>query len=410
MTDTAQQSFHTEIKLDDVLAAVREQYSNELAQAVHAGLGVIASLSLKQRDHCLVLIYEGGPGTGKSTTVRLLSPDRPDNKRFLERVDNFTPASFVSHAANRSTDELNDIDLLPRIRGKVMLTKELSQLFSNEDKALRVSFGTLTSVLDGNGLKTNSGSQGERGYEGDYTFNWIGATTPIPSRTHDLMAQLGNRILFYEIPGRESSEDELLAVVAKNGVGTKVSELTAIVNGLIAEHFKAFGVGSVDPADIDFPDGLMRRLIRYAKLIVGGRVAIFKGAEGEYEATAKEGAERVAFLLNTLCLGLALIGGRRFVTEDDLRIIHHVALSSLPLKRRSLLKLVLDGDGRVTSTDFASAANITKPTALERMRELAATGICVIQPGNPKTSTSTALALAEGWEWLLPGPTSSLPH
>lgn len=406
MTDLIQQPLET--ALEDILADVREQYSDELAGALHAGLGVIASLSLQQRDHCLVMIYEGGPGAGKSTVVRMLMPDRPGTRKVLERVDSFTPASFVSHAANRSQEELDGIDLLPRIQGKVMLTKELSQLFSNEDKALRQSFGTLTTVLDGNGLKTNSGSQGERGYEGDYTFNWIGATTPIPSRTHDLMAQLGNRILFYELPNRESTEDELLVILSKSSVGTDVASLRVKVNDLMAEHFNRNPTSSVDPASIAFPEPLKRRLVRYARLIVNGRVAIFTTEKGEQEASAKEGAERVMFLLNTLCLGLALIDGRNHVTEDDLRTVRHVALSSLPQKRRNLLRLVLSSSGQVTSTAFARSAKISKPTALERMKELAKTGICTLTDGNQQTSSATAITLADDWRWLLTDSTSPL--
>jgi hypothetical protein len=402
MDTLEQQSVETTLDLDTVLAEVREQYSSsELAEAVHAGLGVVASLSLQQRDHCLVMIYEGGPGAGKSVTVRMLTPDRPETRKVLERVDSFTPASFVSHAANRSQEELEAIDLLPRIKSKVMLTKELSQLFSNEDSALRQSFGTLTSVLDGNGLMTNSGSQGERGYEGNYTFNWIGATTPIPSRTHDLMAQLGNRILFYALPSRESTEDQLLATLSSNSVGTDVDSLRRSVNDLIAKHFKLTPVNSVDPASIAFPDALKLRLVRYARLIVSGRVAILKSGESEYEASAKEGAERVMFLLNTLCFGLALIARRNHVTAGDLRVIKHIALSSLPQKRRSLLQLILSAGGRLTSTEFAALAGISKPTARERMRELAATGICSLKEGNQQTSTAATIAVAEEWKWLL---------
>jgi hypothetical protein len=402
MTTNTEQLQPIKAVLDEVLAQVREQYSDELAKAVHAGLGVIASLSLQRRDHCLVMIYEGGPGAGKSTAVRLLSPERPETRLVAERIDSFTAASFVSHAANRSPEELDKIDLLPRIKGKVMLTKELSQLFSNEEKALRVSFGTLTSVLDGNGLRTNSGSQGERGYEGDYRFNWIGATTPIPARTHDLMAQLGNRILFYELPSRESSEDELLDLLGTSSVGTNVDLLREKVNDQIEEHFKQQPVNSVDPATIAFPEALKRMLVRYAKLIVHGRVAVSRSADGELETTEREGGERVAFLLNTLCLGLALINGRDHVTKGDLQVIKHVALSSLPQKRRNLLQRVLAAGGRLTSTAFATSANISKPTALERMKELAATGICSLKGGNQQASTPAAVSLTDGWKWLLP--------
>ena len=57
-------------------------------------------------------------------------------------------------------------------------------MFGGDDKALREIFGVVTAVLDGKGYKTATGTHGERGYDGDYRFNWIGATTPIPIRIH----------------------------------------------------------------------------------------------------------------------------------------------------------------------------------------------------------------------------------
>ncbi len=36
----------------------------------------------------------------------------------------------------------------------------------------------LGAILDGQGLKTDSGTHGQRGYEGDYLFAWFGCTTP----------------------------------------------------------------------------------------------------------------------------------------------------------------------------------------------------------------------------------------
>jgi hypothetical protein len=55
-------------------------------------------------------------------------PSIPSAEQFLLRVDDFTPASFVSHAANRKKSQLESIDLLPRVKDKVMLTKELAPL------------------------------------------------------------------------------------------------------------------------------------------------------------------------------------------------------------------------------------------------------------------------------------------
>src|SRR5258708_2692122 len=124
MNTAAKSPKPSSVSLKDLLVEVRKHYREEHAMAVQAGLAVIASLSLKNRDNCLVLVYEGGAGRGKSIVVRLLSADRESTREFLHRVDDFTPASFVSHAANQTAKKLTEIDLLPKLRNKVMMTKE----------------------------------------------------------------------------------------------------------------------------------------------------------------------------------------------------------------------------------------------------------------------------------------------
>ena len=172
-----EESTMNSLKLDTIGLVVREHYGEDIWQAIKVAIAVIASLSLKGRDNCVVLVYEGASGRGKSITIRLVMPDRPSTEQFLSRQDDFTPAAFVSHAANRKKTQLEAIDLLPRIKNKVMLTKELAPLFRDDEKEQRQNFARLTSVLDGNGYTTSSGTHGTRGYTGSYLFNWLGATT-----------------------------------------------------------------------------------------------------------------------------------------------------------------------------------------------------------------------------------------
>ncbi len=188
---------HTlDVSLRRVVAKVESHYGADLAMAVKCGCAVVACHSLEERENCLSLMYVGASGKGKSVSVNVFMPDRPSTRPFLHRVDSFTPASFVSHAANKKKDELATIDLLPKIKNKTMLTKEVSPLFRGDFKEMQKNFSVLTSVLDGRGYVTESGAQGERGYTTEHLFNWIGATTPFSDVVYKLMAQLGNRICF----------------------------------------------------------------------------------------------------------------------------------------------------------------------------------------------------------------------
>ena len=160
----------------------------------------------------------GSLGKGQIGCGQHTHADRPETKSFLHRVDTFTPASFVSHAANKKRNQLSAIDLLPKIKDKTMLTKELSPLFRGDFKEMQKNFSVLTSVLDGKGYVSESGTHGERGYTGEYLFNWIGATTPFSDRVYELMAQLGNRMYFYEIISVDQKEVDLCEFAKKTAV------------------------------------------------------------------------------------------------------------------------------------------------------------------------------------------------
>lgn len=390
--------------LEELKEQVSSEYGDEIAVAVHAGLGVIASLSLQKRDHCLVLVYVGASSGGKSTVTRMFFPLNSRLNRFLHRVDVFTPASFVSNASNRKEEALLKIDLLPKIRGKTMVTKELSALFGEKEDGLIKTFGTLTTVLDGNGLKTSSGTHGERGYEGNYCFNWIGATTPVPKRVHSCMSQCGNRILFYRLPVPETSDEKLLEFAERSGTGTDINKHSKLCNEFVEEHFKRFPVDTVDPKAFGFPKCLRLQLIKLARLIAKGRVLVEKATDS-FETGVEEAPHRLILLLNTFVYGLALVAGRKHVTEEDIAILRHVAFSSLPDHRSNLLKALIDAKGCISSTNTSKALGVSRNTAKEHMGELAATGLALFEEGDASEQKPALLRLAKEWEWLLGSPT-----
>jgi len=399
------------ITLAGVANVVRQHYGEDIWKAVKVALAVIVSLSLKGRDNCVVIVYEGPSGRGKSIIIRLVMSDRISTEAFLFRVDDFTPASFGSHAANKKPAQLKLIDLLPQVKDKVMLTKELAPVFRDDEKVLRQNFARLTSILDGNGYTTVSGVHGKRGYAGQYVFTWIGATTPIPDRTFRVMAQLGNRILFYEITGDKWSEDKLMDFAQNYGADNAIKESQTAVNDFLEGHFKKHPADSVDPQSIVIPEDLTRKIVRYASLIAHGRVELEieyvhgTGIPAEYEAGTPEGPQRVILLLQTIVRGLALTEDRNTATEDDLEPIRHIAFSSTPPKRRELLRAVIQAGGSLDSGQVEKALGVSRPTAIKRMKELAATKIVVFTQGVPATSTPDIITLAQEWLWLLDGST-----
>ena len=152
-------------------------------------------------------------------------------------------AAFVSHAAQRTKGDLEKIDLLPRIRHKILITPELASVFRGDKKELIPSFSKITRVLDGEGLWTDSGTHGGRGYKGDYVFAWLGCTTPFDNNVWETMAQLGSRLFFLMLETNgDMNEDALVASLLEDDpYKARREACRAVVSPFLGELFSQHG-------------------------------------------------------------------------------------------------------------------------------------------------------------------------
>lgn len=85
--------------------------------------------------------------------------------------------------------------------------------------------------MDGQGLNRNTDGHGQRGYDGDYRFALIAATTPLKPRAWDVMGDVGQRLLFHELP----REDDLDAVTDDVFGETEFTERVARCRSVVRE-------------------------------------------------------------------------------------------------------------------------------------------------------------------------------
>src|SRR5262249_38264272 len=86
--------------------------------------------------------------------------------------------------------------------------------FGAKDDDLIKSLGILTRVLDGEGLETDSGVHGKRGYKGDYLFMLLAGTPPIAPRVFKVMGNFGSRLFFLSLHTPEECDDDLMAKIS----------------------------------------------------------------------------------------------------------------------------------------------------------------------------------------------------
>jgi hypothetical protein len=352
-----------------------EEHFPDLWPAVEAGLAACATLLLADNANPTVLIYVGAAGSGKTTVASLFA-----DHKMCYRSDNFTPASFVSHAANRSTKDLTKVDLLPKIKHKVLVTPELAPTFRGRPDELASRFAIVTRVLDGQGLRTDSGTHGQRGYTGDYLFVWIGCTTPFPPSVWRVMAQLGSRMFFFDLgDGRETTEDDLLATDAAMPYRSSLEACRKVVHDFLTGLFKD-GVRSLSWDVAADPEPVRRLLARLAKLLAAGRADIpDESGHGLASPPTTEDPKRAFAVLTNLARGRAIVHGRQHLAEDDLPFIANIVLSSMPARRGRLIRALALNGGVLTVREAQEALGVGSPnTAREEMRDVDRIGLAVL--------------------------------
>jgi len=339
-----------------------------------ACLSASATLSLKNLNGCPSLNLVGRP-SGEKTTV--LSFFYGQNETY--NSDDFSPRAFVSHSANKTKEALESVDLLPRIKNKILITPELAPLFEAPKDKLIDSFATLTRVLDGEGLNSDKGTHGHRGYSGDYKFVWLGATTPLRASVWNVMGKIGNRLFFLNVREKNRTNKDYLEMFSGKAYEEKVKLCRSVIRKFLDNHFLNNPVRSIE-WDAEQDIFVLQEIIKYASLLsrLRGTLMLWKeeGVEGyQYNFPIIEEPPRAINSLYNLAKGHALINGRKFLRSEDLEIVRAVAFSSMPYDRSQFLKILAKHEGRLTTSNIQEELSCSDETARKTMQTLKVLGV-----------------------------------
>ncbi len=337
------------------IATVREtvkEHFPDLWPAVEVGLSTCATLLLADRVNPVALIYVGPPSAGKTTVASMFDGATVKGEALCYRSDKFTAAAFVSHSAKATTRQLTQIDLLPRIKGKVFLTPELSTMFRGKENELEERFSMITRILDGQGLTTDSGTHGRRSYVGDYLFAWIGCTTPFSPSVWRIMAQLGSRLFFLVMD--QSVEVKVGDLINKTvPYKVRLTDCRQVVHHFLDHLFGHYGgVRGVQWQTEEDPRKVIKWIARCAMLLAVMRTE----QSSEDTPPAPESPHRAYAVLYNLARGHALVHGRQQLTEEDLSLLAKVTLSSMPTKRREVFLALVQNKGESLTVAQVQAA------------------------------------------------------
>lgn len=359
----------TKIEIEEWRGILNDNFP-DLAFAAEAGLSVMGQLLIEDIKNPFALVYVDVPSSGKTVTLNFFST----LKELVFTADDFSPASFVSHAANKNKSTLEKIDLLPKIRYKALMVRDMAPIFAKRDEDVQAMLGILIRVLDGEGFESASGVHGKRGYVGDYLFMLLSASTPIRPRIWKVMGNLGSRLFFFNINGIEKDEIEL-ANQLKTSCRDKEIICREATENFIKTLWNKYHQGVYWDKEKD--DIKLTQIIgRLARILAKLRspINIWEDSAGKekYNHTqiATEMPDRLNQLLYNLTRGHALICGRENIGQDDLAMTIRVALDSALPNRSKIFKHLINKNGTLATSDVMDVLKCSRPTALKLMQEM----------------------------------------
>jgi hypothetical protein len=386
------------ITIDEWRAIVSQNFPG-LEFGAELCLSVFIQLLLLDIKTPFGLVLMDAPSSGKTQILNFFC----DINGISYPTDKFTPAAFVSNAANVKRDALEDIDMLPRIKNKVLIVRDMATLFSKREEDLVELLGTLTRVFDGEGLRTDSGIHGKRHLEGEYLFMFLAATTPVQNRVWRIMSTLGSRLFFVNLNLPDPTTEELIDQLGSHTTKIKQDACKAATNNLIYYMWSKYPDGVTWDRDGD-DRAVKGKIVLCAELIACIRAKVHITDESDGEPTVvKEKPHRLAEYLYGFSAAHALVSDRKSVNTDDLSLVLKLALENGPTTKRTLLHGMLDHEGVLTTDQIEALLEITTPAALDHMRAIAATGLCSFQETRNGTigGQQKSIILKPKFKWLL---------
>jgi len=349
----------------------------ELTDSAEACASVMAQLLIRDVFHPFCLILVGPAASGKTITLNFFST----TKELVEQLDGFTNAAFVSNIAGRTEAQLKKIDLLPRVRYRVLSVTELNSITSVSEDALREKLGMMTKVLDGQGYTLGSGVHGVRGYTGDYLFMMLAASTPFDLRVWKAMAGKGHRLFFYEIGSEDPNIDELLAQLQRPSYRWHEQRCQIASDSFIRTLWTKHKDGIEWDRNKDDVDAL-KRIVNLAKFCrcFRGEIIVYRerfdhGGESTTTQPAIEQSMRINQCLYNFARGNAVLKGRNYIKMEDTMILIDIIKSTAPKPRPEMLRCLVAYKGKIEAAHVMTALGVSRNTAKNEMKKLAGLGI-----------------------------------
>ena len=346
--------------LADVLTTFGQWLHMPDPGALEAVLATVATNRVEELDPLWLLVV-GPSGGGKTETLAAIG-----GLADVHQAATLTEASLLSGTSSREKASSAKGGLLREVGDfGVIALKDFGSVLSMHRDARAAVLAALREIFDGEWTR-HVGTDGGRALHWSGKLGLVAGVTPTIDQHHAVLAQLGERFVFYRLDVGDASSQARRSLRHQGREREMRKALREAVCGL----FAAISLGPVPPVT----DADEDRLVALTTLVARARSAVVRDAyRREIELVPDaEAPGRLIGALGRLLTGLRLIG----VDEPEAwRVTVKAGLDSMPAARRTALELLVNRADTATTTEVATELDLPNPTTHRVLEDLAAHGL-----------------------------------
>ena len=324
---------------------------------LYAVVGSLVANCAQGRPVWLMLI--GPPSCGKSELLNsLLSIPRVVETGNLSGV-----AALLSGVKRKDRHKDSTGGLLRACaeRGAVVI-KEFNSILSLPYETMRNVLGAFREIYDGRYTRST-------GADGGQDLHWQGKLAVLTGVTaaidnhHALIAQMGERFIFYRYPQSEGWGEAYQALLVEHS-----EHLSPTLQSLLSSFCDEIGFDWTSPPELpDLSEHDRRRIVAFAQIGAHGRSAVIRDSYTRevVQSSVGEYPTRLALAFGQLLRALRYIGAD---DEEGWRLIHKCAFDSIPGNRRRAVRSLMTGAH--STPDISVDMGVSQATARRSLEEL----------------------------------------
>jgi hypothetical protein len=270
-----------------------------------------------------------------------------------------------------------DYSLLPLLNGKTLIIKDFTVIHQLPGDIRLQILSQLRDAYDGFSSR-KVGNDHIKSYHSK--FNLMAGMTPVIEKDWSLNT-LGERFLMLRITvedrkahARKALDAVLDGVTRTNQATGESTDVRKILQSAVNDFLdnREWFVPTVETE-------MRERILDLAEILAVGRTHVYRDKDDNMPCLPQaEIASRVAKQLVRVGMGVALVRGRRKVTEDEFAVMKRVALDSLPSNRLMLLRAMWedkDKVGRMLEHFTAKISGLSKSAVRRELENLCELGV-----------------------------------